>query len=95
MSCTWKKENKSYLPKNFELTLRRFKLLIKRLEKDPDLLEKYNSIIQEQIAKDIIERVESSEKDNENRKYYISHHTVITSEKTTQKSELCMMHQLK
>ena len=67
------------------MSLGRLKSLIKRLEKNPDLLEKYNNIIQEQIVKGIIERVESSEEDNENRKHYIPHHAVITPEKTTTK----------
>ena len=35
--------------------------------------------------KGIIERVESSEEGNENRKHYIPHHTVITPEKSTTK----------
>ena len=64
------------------LSLGRLKSLIKRLGKDPDLLEKYSNIIQEQIVKGITERVESSEEDNENRKQYIPHHAVITPEKT-------------
>ena len=65
--------------------LGRLKSLIKRLEKDPDLLEKYSNIIHEQFAKGIIERVGSSEEDNEIRKYYIPHHAVITPEKATTK----------
>ena len=85
VSWPWREENESHLPENFELSLGRLKSLIKRLEKNPDLLEKYNNIIQEQIAKGIIERVESSEEDNENRKHYIPHHAVITPEKTTTK----------
>ena len=68
------------------MSLGRLKPLIKRLEKDPDLLEKYNSIIHEQLAKGIIERVESSKEDNEKRKHYIPHHAVITPEKTTTKT---------
>ena len=85
VSWPWREENESHLPENFELSLGRLKSLIKRLEKNPDLLEKYINIIQEQIAKGIIERVESSEEDNENRKHYIPHHAVITPKKTTTK----------
>ena len=78
-------ERPPHLPENFELSLGRLKSLSKRLEKNPNLLEKYNNIIQEQIAKGVIERVESSEEDNENRKHYILHHAVITPEKSTTK----------
>ena len=67
------------------MSLGRLKSLIKRLEENPDLLEKYSNIIQEQIVKGIIERVESSKEDNQNRKHYIPHHAVITSQKTTSK----------
>ena len=68
-----REKNESYHPENFELSLGRLKSLIKRLVKNPNLLEKYNNIIQEQIVKGIIERVESSEEDNEDRKNYIPH----------------------
>ena len=85
VSWPWREENECHFPENFELSLERLKSLIKCLEKNPDLQEKYNNIIQEQIAKGIIERVESSEEDNENREHYIPHHVVITPEKTTKK----------
>ena len=85
VSWPWREENQSHLPENFELLLGRLKSLIKRYEKNPDLPEKYNNLIQEQIVKGIIERVESSKEDNENRKHYIPHHAVITPEKTTTK----------
>ena len=85
VSWARREENESHLPENSELSLGRLKSLIKRLEKNLDLLEKYNNIIQEQFAKDIIERVESSEEGNENRKHYIPHHAVITPEKSTTK----------
>ena len=85
VSWPWREENEFNLPENFELSLGRLKSLIKHLEKDPDLLEKYNNVIHEQLAKGIIERVESSEEDNENRKHYILHHVVIIPENTTTK----------
>ena len=66
------------------MSLGRLESLIKHLEKDPDLLQKYN-IIQEQFAKGIIKRAESSEEDHENRKRCIPHHAVIAPEKTTAK----------
>ena len=83
VSWPWREENEFHLPENFELSLGRLKSLIKRIEKNPDLLEKYNNVIQEQIANSVIERVESSEEDNENGKHYIPHHAVITPEKAT------------
>ena len=85
LSWSWKEENESNLPENFELSFGRLKSLIKRLEKDPDLLEKHNNIVHEQFAKGIIERVKSSEKDNENGKHCIPHHALITPEKITTK----------
>ena len=41
VSWPWREENESHLLENFELSLGRLKWLIKRFEKNPDLLEKY------------------------------------------------------
>ena len=95
VSWPWSEENESYHAENFELSLGRLKSLIKRLEKDPDLLQKYNNIIQEQIAKGITERVESSEEDNENRNITFLIMQLSHLKRPLQKSELCTTHRQK
>ncbi|XP_071171227.1 uncharacterized protein [Mytilus edulis] len=53
------------------------------MRKKPELLEKYNSVIQDQLDKGIVEKVE--EHSTEGSKHYIPHHAVITPSKTTTK----------
>ncbi len=45
------------LSENYELSFGRLNSLVKRLEKAPDIMKKYNTIIQDQLEKGIIEKV--------------------------------------
>ena len=63
----------------------RLKSLTKRLEKDPDLLRRYDEIIQTQVERGIVEKVDVSEMNNANRKHYIPHHVIIKPNSTTTK----------
>ena len=47
------KEKHSVLPDNYELSLKRLKSLIRRLQQDPDILKEYHSVIQDQLRKGI------------------------------------------
>ncbi|CAG2197218.1 unnamed protein product [Mytilus edulis] len=78
----WKNDNVD-LPVNRDLALSRLKSCIARMRKKPELLEKYNSVIQDQLDKGIVEKVE--EHSTEGLKHYIPHHAVITPNKTTTK----------
>ena len=49
----------------------------------PELLHKYDGVIQEQLKEGIIERVDANTATG--LKHYIPHHAVITSQKTTTK----------
>ena len=51
------KANQPALANNEAGSLRRLNNLTKRLEKQPEVLEKYNNIIKEQLAEGIVERV--------------------------------------
>ncbi|CAG2198095.1 unnamed protein product [Mytilus edulis] len=77
------KENTQELPDNRELALGRLKSCVARMRKKPDLLTKYDTIIQDQIQKGIVEEV--NEFRTGGRKHYISHHAVITPQKSTTK----------
>jgi hypothetical protein len=59
----------------------------------PEILEKYDSIIQDQLKKGVIEKVNDSLSDG--LVHYIPHHAVITPQKTLQKSESFTMLLLK
>ena len=81
---TWPwKEDKSCLPENRELAFGRFKSLVKKMKSNPQLFDKYDAIIQNQLQLGIIERVTSNEKDTT--KHYIPHHAVINPDKTSTK----------
>ena len=80
-SLLWKAGHGS-LPTNERGSLKRLNSLVRKLEKDPELLEKYDNIIQEQLAEGIIERVVENPK---NREFYIPHKAVIKETAETTK----------
>ncbi|XP_070550260.1 uncharacterized protein [Ptychodera flava] len=79
----WKEEEPD-IPENRELAYGRLKSLVKKLAKNPELLEKYNSIIMDQTNKRVIEPVTSESEDGPI-KHYIPHHAVINAAKATTK----------
>ena len=90
---TWPwKPDTFVLPDNFGLAMGRFKTLTKRFQSDPDLLCKYDAIMQDQRAKGIIEPVNtlSSGNSEKNRVHYLPHHPVITPAKTTTKVRIVL-----
>lgn len=78
----WKDESRD-LPENRGLALGRLKSLVTRIQKQPELMSKYDDIIQDQLEKGIIEKVDRNVTDGT--KHYIPHHVVITPQKTTTK----------
>ena len=68
----WTHGNDS-LPNNKQRSLRRLESLLKRLQKEPNLLDQYDEVIQDQLAKGIIERVSS---DPVGREFFIPHKPV-------------------
>uniref|UniRef100_A0A914XCT4 Integrase catalytic domain-containing protein n=1 Tax=Plectus sambesii TaxID=2011161 RepID=A0A914XCT4_9BILA len=79
----WKAEFPQ-LPDNYWLCYGRLKSLVKRFSGDAQLLKKYDDIIQDQLTKEIIERVD--EKDVAGPiQHYLPHHPVITPSKATTK----------
>ena len=57
-----------------------------RLKKSPELLEKYDSIIREQLALGILEPVEGSNAFS--RIHYLPHHAVVRQDKSTTKMRI-------
>ena len=70
----WKQGN-YYLPNNRELAEQRVKSQLKRMSKQPELLEKYDNIIKEQEEQGIVEPV--PEKPDGDHIHYIPHHCVV------------------
>ena len=74
------------LPTNRQLSLGRLKSTISRLNKNPELMQKYNDVIEDQLNKGVIEKVNLSRVDGPI--HYIPHHPVINPQKTTTKIRL-------
>lgn len=77
------KEGHDSLPSNYELSLSRMKGQIKKLRKEPEVLEEYNSVIKEQLDSGVIEKVVELEKAD--KVHYIPHLAVIRREASTTK----------
>ncbi|XP_053389549.1 uncharacterized protein LOC123533397 [Mercenaria mercenaria] len=77
----WKVDH-AHLPTNYEVTKRRTESLIRRLRREPKILEKYAEILQEQERRDFIEKVDDNEK-LPPEVHYIPHHAVIKDSTTT------------
>ena len=81
---TWPwKEEKSCLPENRELAFGRLKSLVNKMRHTPELIDKYDDIIQNQLKLGVIEKVTNNRKDTT--KHYIPHHAVINPDKASTK----------
>ena len=78
-------ENRAPLPSNYQLSLKRLTGLLARLRRDPLLFQEYNAVIQDQLARGIIEVVSQSDPQYDYSTHYIPHHAVIRRDKETTK----------
>lgn len=77
------KEGHDSLPSNYELSLSRLNSQIRKLRKEPDVLQEYDAVIQEQLDSGVIEKVAQLEEADKG--YYIPHLAVIRREASTTK----------
>ena len=77
------KEGEVELPENHGLALGRLKSLVNRLESNPALAKQYGDIVDDQLNKGIIEKVQNTT--SSFKKHYIPHHAVGNPTKTTTK----------
>ena len=82
VSWPWREQN-VVPPDNYQLALGRLKSLMKRLAKTPELVEKYNIVITDQLVNGIIEEVQ--ETDDNAKIHYLPHHTVVKESSETTK----------
>ena len=75
------KGNHPPLPNNKHGSLKQLENLVRKLEKQPGMLQKYDGVIQDQLSQGIVERVHS---EPEGKEFYIPHKAMIreTSEST-------------
>ena len=79
------KEQHPLLPDNFKLSQKRLHSLGKRLKCDPEILQTYDEVIQDQLEKGIIERVSLNEESPVGKTCYIPHQAVIKKDRDTTK----------
>ena len=80
------KEYHTTLPDNYTLCQRRLKSLTQRLQSE-EITQEHDAVIQDQLDKGIIEKVENSEKPHPGpgKTHYLPHHPVIRRDKETTK----------
>ncbi|XP_028407828.1 uncharacterized protein LOC114530405 [Dendronephthya gigantea] len=83
-SLLWKSGHDP-LPTNEHGSLKRLENLVRKLGKDPVQLDKYDTIIQEQLAEGIVERAVN---DPQGREFYIPHKPVIKETAETTKMRI-------
>ena len=84
VALPWK-EGHAPLPQNYELCRRRLHGLLHRLWQQPTILQEYDTIIRDQLAKGIVQVVTNSEGEENENVHYLPHHAVIRSDKNTTK----------
>ena len=77
------KENRRFMEDNFKLAENRLRNLKKKLEKEPEMLQKYDQIIKNQLDEGIVEKVKTEPIMGE--VTYSPHRHVIREDKTTTK----------
>ena len=82
MKLPWKEGHDS-LPSNYELSLSRMKSEIRKLRKEPEILEEYDAVMKEQSDSGVIETVTQLEKADQ--VHYIPHLAVVRREASTTK----------
>ena len=69
-----RKNNGGPLETNTNGSLRRLTSLVRRLQREPGLVDRYDEIIQDQLARGIVER---ASEEPQGREFYIPHKLVI------------------
>lgn len=83
VSLPWKEAHPA-LPTHYDLSLKRLTGLLRRLRQSPDVLQRYDAVIKEQLEKGIVEVVDDARSQG-NAIHYLPHHPVIREDKLTTK----------
>ena len=73
------------LPDNYELSIKQWSNLLKRLNQDPEVLKEYDSVIREQLKNGIVKVVEKPADGEVGKTHYLPHRAVIRRDKATTK----------
>ena len=91
MNLPWR-EHHELLPDNYENCVVRLNSTVKRLRKQPEVFREYNSFIEDQERKGIIERVNNSTIPEVGKVHYLPHHRVIRQQALSTKLRVVLMH---
>ena len=80
----WKPTHRA-LPTNLQLCKKRLKSLVKKLQSTPEVLMKYDEVIQDQISRGIVEAVPEEDINKADKIHYLPHHGVVRNDKATTK----------
>ena len=78
------KQGHDPLPNNYDNSLSRMKGQLRKLKREPDILTEYDSIIKDQLAAGVIEKVAELEEASD-KVHYLPHHAVIRRDAETTK----------
>ena len=79
---TWHlKGNTSELIKNRRLAFGRLRPLVNKIQKQPDLVQRNNDVIQDQLDRGIVKKVEHGTCNGI--QHYVPHHVIIKPQKST------------
>lgn len=82
VQLAWK-EPHPLLPDNYQLSHKRLWNLRERLQREPEVLQEYDSVIKDQLSKGIVEIVGNEDVGELGKVHYIPHHAVIRRDKET------------
>ena len=87
VSLPWK-DPLAVIPDNYQLSMKRFKGLWKRLKQTPEILKQYDGVIRDQIENGIVQVVDRPDHVDGERVHYLPHHAVIRRDKETTKMRI-------
>ena len=82
----WKADHPT-ISSDYELCVNRLKSLQRRMLNEPEVIQEYNQIIEDQVNKGIVEKIPAEEGDVKESEtvHYLPHHAVIRSDRETTK----------
>jgi hypothetical protein len=84
VSLPWKNPH-PILPDNYKLSQHRLGSVLRRLQRTPDILQEYDSVIQKQLKMGIVQPVKDSDLTTVGNVHYLPHHAVVKRDKETTK----------
>ncbi len=79
------KEHHLTIPDNHTVSVKRFERLVHRLQEQPTLLAEYDSVIQDQIKKGVVEQVDPQVIPKARNVHFLPHREIVRTDKNTTK----------